>query len=239
MKSVAPLLPVCLLLVLVGDRVTGQCGRGEAALGAPAVTKVPHGIVPLFDGRVGKREYSDALHLKSTKGGMIFLKHTQSRLHIGIRAKAPGLAHVAIWQGKRVAILHASASLGCAVFEKDGKSWRLKQGFKWECRNASDSEKAQLERDDYYQTHGWVGSVTNLGPGNEVEFEIAKKRLKGARIAIVFYPMGQPRETFWFPPKLDDSSRDEALLCGKAPSTPRFVPEEWATLKFVEGRKKG
>ncbi|MBU8914371.1 MAG: hypothetical protein KOO61_10140 [Spirochaetales bacterium] len=51
--------------------------------------------------------------------------------------------------GDEIAILHSSAALGAATYQKEAGSWRLTQGFVWSGRRTDDGETAQAERDAF------------------------------------------------------------------------------------------
>jgi len=205
-----------------------------------AFVMVPKGNAPRLDGNLDQEEWADARRLNTSGGGVILVKHDGSSVFIGIRAKTQGSVSVAVaHENKKVSLLHASASLATVVFDKRGKTWRARNAFKWECRDAGRCPRAREDWLSYHRRNRWVGTLVSMGAKNEAEFQLSRKLLTKARISVVHFPFNRAEKMFWFPPQMDDSSRSKVLLDGRIPAVVDFAPECWSGLKLVEkGVKK-
>jgi hypothetical protein len=98
-------------------------------------------------------------------GGKVLMKVKDGLLYIGIEGKGAGLAHVYIKKADTIFVHHASASLGTAVYMKDGNEWKLAQPFDWKLRGIKKNDLAQAQI-DHLKQYGWVASTNNSGNGS-------------------------------------------------------------------------
>lgn len=159
-------------------------------------------------------------------GSELLILQKEGWLYIAIRANTPGMiaGNVFLQQGDRVKILHSSAALGTAVYQKNGMVWQQIQGFDWRCRDTSYTEAAKAERADFLKQEGWLAANSRMGTPNELEYQIA---LGGdsIQLAVNFLRASNPGEKMPFPTGLDD----DCILPtpGGYPREMRFSPERW------------
>jgi hypothetical protein len=103
-----------------------------------------------------------------TNGGELMLMHDAGHLYLGIRSRAMGFGSICTVDDNQISILHSSAGLGTAIFERDGDDWRRIQQFSYCCWEATQS---QLE--EFLHGDGWVASVGTKGRPEEMEYKIA------------------------------------------------------------------
>ena len=108
----------------------------------------PAGTAPLLDGIMEGNEWAGAYQTHLSDGSDLYLMQDDGFVYVGIAASGAdsGVGSLCIAQGGQVKILHSSAALGTAVYEKDGQAWQLIQPFSWRCRGTTDHEADQNER---------------------------------------------------------------------------------------------
>jgi hypothetical protein len=191
----------------------------------PAAT----GTTPVIDGTIASEEWQGARRESFSDGSELLLLRRGDDLYLGIRAKTQGLiaGNVFIEYIDGIAIHHASAALGTAVYRKDGKLWRLVRNFSWRCRGAGNGEEARAEREAFLREENWIASTSRMGTPQELEYRI---RTGGSpvRLAVAFLRATDPNIKVPWPADLDDD-------CVKPtpkglPQQLSFSPEKWAAL---------
>jgi hypothetical protein len=135
-----------------------------------------------------------------------------------------GFGSICTVDDKQVSILHSSAGLGTAIFEKEGDDWRRIQQFSYCCWGAS-----QDQLDAFLQREGWVASVGPRGVPEEMEYQIAMN--EGALTLAVVYVDDFTFETaLYWPETLDDDCLGLALIPEDPPEWLLFAPETWVTI---------
>ena len=96
---------------------------------------------PVIDGIISSGEWEDARADNFFDDSKVFLMQSEDYWYIGIRADTPDMIVVNIFiaRGNEIKILHASAALGTASYQRDEDAWLLTQEFSWSCRDTSDS----------------------------------------------------------------------------------------------------
>jgi hypothetical protein len=151
-------------------------------------------------------------------------------LRIVVSGEKPGIASVFIANGEVIKVLHASAALGTAVYERDGKRWKSVRGFEYSCRDPNDTAARQR----FFAREGWLSDVSSR-PIHHRVFSLGNKLIgQGARMAIVHFvfPKGvkvQPAST------RDDTSNPE-ILRGQTPALMSFDPATWIQANAVSKR---
>ena len=148
-----------------------------ATLPAPDVLQVPKGNTPSIDGTFSPGEWDDALKTDLTNGGELMLMHDDGYLYMGIRSREMGYGSICNVDDNQISILHSSAGLGTAIFERSGDDWRRIQQFSYCCWEAS-----QSQLDEFLLRDGWVASVGTKGVPEEMEYQIAME--DGLRFAV-------------------------------------------------------
>ena len=213
----------------VGRIVKSVIAEGRGAVQRAGTILLPSGTPPVIDGTITTEEWQGARRESFSDGSELLLVRRGDDLYLGIRAKTKGLiaGNVFIELSDGIAIHHASAALGTAVYRKDGEVWRLVRNFSWRCRGIGNSEEARAERDAFLREEGWVASTSAMGTPQELEYRI-RTGTAPIRLAVTFLSASAPNVKISWPADLDDD-------CIKPtprglPPTLRFSPEKWATI---------
>lgn len=193
-----------------------------------SIIEIPKTKPITVDGKMNVAEWNEALAQNFKNGGSLKLSHDGEFLQIGVQGGIAGLSHVYLMKGNDVYVLHASASLGMAVYHLEGEKWQPFQKFNWELRDQATNNEASSA---YLKTNDWLGSVTST-PSIEREYKIGMKYRDGEifRLAVVY--LGNPMSPQLFPDTLADDTLKRELLFGREPIGLSFKKEQWATLKL-------
>jgi hypothetical protein len=174
-------------------------------------------------------EWSDAKRELFSDGSELFMKLHEGYLYLGIRARAPGMivGNIFLSQGDRVSILHSSAALGTAVYEKGADGFQQTQDFVWRCRSSSNSPSAQAAREAFLQEEGWLADISYMGIPEELEYKIAMSD-GSLRLAVTFTPASGVSVRIYWPLSLADDSIKAPQ--GEFPKNMQFYPSTWATV---------
>ena len=198
---------------------------------APAgpIIAIPNGNLPTLDGTMSADEWSDAKQELFFDGSELLMKHHEGYLYLGIRASAPGMivGNIFVNRGDRVSILHSSAALGTAIYEKSADGFQQTQDFVWRCRSSSNSPSAQAERDAFLQQEGWVADNSYMGTPQELEYKIAMPN-GSLRLAVTFTPASDISVRIYWPLGLADDCTKSPQ--GEFPTIMQFSPSTWATV---------
>jgi hypothetical protein len=196
----------------------------------PAAVVVLQGSSPTLDGTLSPGEWDNATVETFADGSELLLMHAGGYLYLGIRANTTEMivGNVFIQRGDEITIFHSSAALGTAIYQKGEDHWHQVQDFTWQCRDASDSDIAQAERDAFLQQEGWVAANSRMGTPEELEYriEIAEDAL---RLAVNFIRGSNPNEKIPWPAGLDDDCIKPTP--GGLPPEMQFSPELWGVNK--------
>jgi hypothetical protein len=222
------LIKTNLVLLLLAALLMQGCGSAPQEEPTPTVTEVP---MPVIDGTLSPGEWEDARVEYFFEGSELLWMQSEDYWYIGIRADTPEMIVVNIFikRGDTINILHASAALGTAAYQKEGDSWMLTQEFTWSCRDTSESAEALAERAAFLEAEGWVSTNTYIGNLNESEFQIERQE-DSLRVAVTFMIVPGNSPTFWPTSLTDASSRDLDSLPGRID----FSPEEWGVIPPTE-----
>jgi len=193
---------------------------------------VPQGLPPAIDGIIALDEWESARRELFTDGSDLFLMHAGGYLYLGIRANTPGMivGNVFVERGGEIAILHSSAALGTAVYQKGTDTWQQVRDFSWSCRDTSASEAAQAERAAFLRTEHWVAANARMGNPNELEYQIEVSEDR-VLLSVVFLRASDPDEKISWPTDLEDACTKPTP--GGLPQNMDFSPGQWGTLTFV------
>jgi formylglycine-generating enzyme required for sulfatase activity len=197
---------------------------------AQTMVGVPQGSSPTLDGTLSPGEWNNATVETFADGSELLLMHAGGYLYLGIRANTTEMivGNVFIQRGDEITIFHSSEALGTAIYQKGEDHWHQVQDFTWQCRDASDSDIAQAERDAFLQQEGWVAANSRMGTPEELEYriEIAEDAL---RLAVNFIRGSNPNEKIPWPAGLDDDCIKPTP--GGLPPEMQFSPELWGVNK--------
>lgn len=225
-------------LILVIPLLSSGCRQSSTSTStapdAPSPTlqsniSVPQGTAPAIDGTMSPGEWDSAWVGTFSEGSELLLMYSEGDLYLGIRAKTPEMivGNVFLDLGDEIAILHASAALGTALYQKGVDSWQRTQDFVWRCRATDNSELAQAERDAFLREEHWVAANARMGSPNELEYRI-EAACDTLRLAVNFLRASDPNLKIPWPIDLDDDCIKPTP--GGLPAQLLFSPDRWATI---------
>ncbi|MBU1880131.1 MAG: SUMF1/EgtB/PvdO family nonheme iron enzyme, partial [Chloroflexi bacterium] len=203
---------------------------------SPPEIDVPPGPAPTLDGVIAPGEWDDARREQLTDGSELLLLHANGYLYVGIRAntKSTITGNIYVYRGDEIDILHSSAALGTATYERAQDGWQRTQDFVWRCRATTNSPTAQKERETFLQEEHWVANNGRMGTPGELEYQIEMP--EGSLRLAVTYRAAAP-ERFYWPSGLDDDCITASD--GPIPEKLRFSPEKWATARAMTAASVG
>jgi len=196
--------------------------------GAPSILHVPQGEAPTIDGTLSPGEWDGAATGLFADGSELFLMYGDGYLYLAIRSITPEMiaGNIFVDRGDEIAILHASAALGTALYAKAGDRWEQTQGFVWRCRRTGNGAAAQAERDAFLQEEHWAAANSRTGTPAELEYQIAVAD-ETVRLAANILRSSNPDEKTAWPAGLDDDCIKPTP--GGLPEASHFSPGKWAT----------
>lgn len=206
--------------------------------GATGPVVVSSGGSVTVDGTIGAEEWKGATGVK-VGANEYLLQIDGEHLCVAVRGVKQVILTVAIESDKGVRVLHASASLGEARYEKDGDGYKRAADFVWGCSdNSRASEEAKAtEREKYLKEKGWLGATIGRG-GHEPEMKIRLADMKGikdrdgAAITVnVLSAFATGKEKGAAGDRWPEGVRDDTvamgLRMGNAPEKAAFKVETW------------
>jgi len=201
---------------------------------------VPLGSPPLLDGVLSPGEWTNAYEGRLSDGSGLFLMQDGDYLYVAIRpgSTGNGVGSLCVDRSDQVSVLHSSAALGTAVYERNGGSWQRTRDFQWSCRDTGSSPPAQAERAAFLEEEGWLANNGRMGVPQEVEYQIS---MPGEPLRLAVAYLGPPDfdTVAWWPPGLQDDCRDPRMLQGPIAEEAHFSPETWARFHPAERSTPG
>jgi len=120
---------------------------------------VPESVAPAIDGAIGDGEWDKATVTTMTDGSsLLWMRHGRT-LYVAVDGSTIGAVNLTLAIDDDIWILHSSAALGSARYQRGGPDWTLAHGFSWCCRNATDSTArlALLEQEGWQANIGFTG----------------------------------------------------------------------------------
>jgi hypothetical protein len=191
--------------------------------------RVPPGEPPTIDGTLSAGEWDGARVETFSDGSELFLLYSGGYLYLGVRGSKPELVagNIYLDHGGEIAILHASAALGTAIYARQGESWNRTQDFNWRCRATDDGPAAVAEREAFFEEERWVAANSYMGTPNELEYKI-EVATPTVRLAMNLMRSSNIYVKVIWPAALgDDISRPAP---GEMPAQMQFDPEQWVTI---------
>lgn len=195
------------------------------ALALTAALDVPRGSATVIDGTIAAEEWKSATRVELTNGGHALLQHDGTFLYVAIQGPRTGIASLCMPQGNDVAILHASAALGTAVF-KDGIVTRE---FVWTNRDTKDT----AARDRFLAAEQWFANATPRGHvEREMQIAIAGRKEIPLTIAFMSFAPNEEQRIHVWPAGLKDACASIDLAAGKTAGTLTFDRAQWGVLRL-------
>jgi putative hemolysin len=215
----------------------GECAPASksGSTVAPSLTSagliiaIPNANPPTLDGTLSPGEWDDAWRESFSDGSELFLKHAEGYLYLGIRANPADMivGNIFVDHGDQVSILHSSAALGTAIYEKRSDGWERTQDFVWRCRDSSNSPSAQAAREKFFQEEGWLANISYMGTPQELEYKIAMPG-GSLQLAVTFTPTSDVSVRIHWPVSLADDCINAPQ--GRFPTVMQFSPSTWVTV---------
>jgi hypothetical protein len=158
-------------------------------------------------------------------GGDVTLRRQGDDLLIAVNGPRAGLASLCVGDDTRVRILHASAAVGEATYERSGDTWALTSKFDFKLRDTRAGPPSEQERNDYFSSMGWVANASRAGDPKR-EFRV---RVTGAIqfVGVTFFTTDEPTLISHWPASMDDDCRAVRVAQGFLPGTATFRPGSW------------
>lgn len=198
-------------------------------LGEPVV--VPPGRTPTIDGTIAAEEWECATIESFADGSLLYLMHDDEYLYLAIRSDGPDMivTNVHLELDDEIAVLHASAALGTAIYQAGEHGWEQIANYDWCCRGRVNDTAAEEARQDFLASDGWLATNSRLGQPNEMEYQIALPAGE-ARLAVVFLRLTQPDVRVPWPVGLHDDCIEPQASGFEDHS--HFSPETWVTIEL-------
>jgi hypothetical protein len=165
-----------------------------------------------------------------TGGGDVTITRDGEVWRVTVTGPRASLASLCPAEGNRVRILHASAAVGEAVYERAGDEWKLVSGFDFKLRDTRKGPApTDAERRDYLAATGWVANADSSGERPRA-FIIQSSRAPQF-LGVTFLATSDPMTVSHWPASLDDGCREIKVAQGYLPPTARFRPESWHPLR--------
>lgn len=198
-----------------------------AAVAQPVpILKTPR---PVLDGRVSEDEWALALHIELGLGADAWLGWWQGSLYVGLRGPSMLIGSLLVESEGTVRVLHASAALGTGVYQRDGSSWTLVQGFAWQCRMTGFSDAAAAQRDAFLEQYGWLATISRLGPVEEMEYRL-DETLAASRLLVLAMTLSDGYPILAWPVSPEDAERHRGIITGPLPDGTSFDLASWLNL---------
>jgi TolB protein len=194
----------------------------------PSTIFAPQGAPATIDGVISQGEWDSALPIDLANGELL-LMHADGYLYVGIRSDRLGLGSICVLADDEISVLHSSAALGTATYEKAGDEWLKIRDFLWTNREVSSSTQALEERTDHLERENWLASNGLTGRYNEMEYQIEMTDDE-VRLAVTYLMSPDYETTDFWPDTLGTGCRNFEPLQSDAPEAVLFAPETWMTV---------
>ncbi len=196
----------------------------------PPVVEMTGDLAPVIDGVIEPDEWDQAVVDYFEDGSELYLLRSGEFLYLAVRAIPAQMiaGNVFLNEGDRITILHTSAALGTATFQKENTTWRKIEDFDWCCRSRIETDTVSEARADFFISEGWLGINSFLGNVNELEYQIHLPE-SGQSIAVNFLWADDPDRKQDWPIGLSDGVA--APAAGGFQETMDFSPDNWFLLK--------
>jgi len=158
-------------------------------------------------------------------GGDVTLRWSREELHVTVTGPRAGLASLCIGDESRVRILHASAAVGEAVYERSGEQWVLKSKFEFKLRDTRTGPPTEAERAQYLSSMGWVANASRAGDVARAFTVHLSDRIRF--VGVTFLSTDEPMTLSYWPPSMDDGCREMTVAQGYLPDSAPFRPAGW------------
>lgn len=132
----------------------------------------------VVDGTIDANEWAGAVVEVMNDGTEVRFLQNDGYVYVAIAGAEVGAVNVLLAAGDVVRVLHSSAALGSALYERDGDAWVLVSDFDWCCRSGTDD----TARTELLTREGWQASIGYAGEAGHVEYQVLME--DGSFVAI-------------------------------------------------------
>jgi hypothetical protein len=217
LRSTAPLVLLLSLSVHAAPRVQ--------------VPRVP--TSPKVDGVITSKEWKDAVRVPLGSSGHAMLQHNGNYLFIALVGRRAGIGSLCTMNKDVVQVLHASAALGTATFQRQAEKWTNTRPFTWTNRDTSDTAEALADRKKFLDEEGWFANAQPQGSvKREYQIRIGGRREIPLALAFMgFIRKGEFDLSSW-PEKLPDACGELDLAGGDLEREYTFDPSTWGVAEM-------
>ena len=207
---------------------------------AESVT-IPKGSTITVDGVSAEQEWDDATTVDFEGGEYLKMKQDGEYVLLAIKGEKLGISSVAIHAENEVKILHASAGLITAVYNRQGESWVQTEEFRSERQRMVSAEKdnpARIAKN--LELYGWGANILPLKPPVDfdqqtvTEYKISLSLLKNgvSTLSVVFSQRTAKLPLARAPKGLADDSLLKSMVHGANVEILHFAPDTWLRLEW-------
>jgi hypothetical protein len=162
-------------------------------------------------------------------GGEVTMRQDADNLRVTVTGPRAGLASLCVGDESRVRILHASAAIGEATYERSGDRWILKAGFDFRLRDTRTGPPSDADRTSYLSTMGWVANASRAG--DAVRAFTVRLSDPIRFVGVTFLATDEPMAVSHWPAPMDDDCRAVKIAQGYLPDSAQFRPAGWHRIK--------
>ncbi|HEX8254698.1 MAG TPA: hypothetical protein VF846_16260 [Thermoanaerobaculia bacterium] len=213
------------ILLLVATAVQAAEQKKANRVSVPRVQ-----AVPTIDGKLSPKEWTSARQVALADGAHARLQHDGRFLYIALIGKRAGIGSICTPNGtqSQVRVLHASAGLGTAVYDKKGDKWSLTRGFTFTNRDTSNSQTGIKDKKAFLAAEGWFANTHPAGT-MEREYQLPIGGRREVPLVLSFMSFLGPNELdldAW-PETVTDACVELDLAGGWTEREYTFAPETW------------
>lgn len=203
----------------------------SAALSALlAVGASAQAAAPVVDGVMGAGEWAGASHEALRGGGDLYLAQRDGVLQLALRGTRAGLASICLGNDRVVTILHSSAAVASARYERAGDQWELKSRFEFALRDSPRTGgPSAADRAAFFEKSGWVSNTSNAG--NVAREFLVRLAPEFSFLAVTFLATDEPMAAATWPPTAVDDCTSVRFGQGFLPESASFKPATWHSLR--------
>lgn len=163
-----------------------------------------------------------------TNGGELTTRRDGDILHVSVVGPRTGLASLCVGDATQVRILHASAAVGDALYEKADGGWTLKHGFAWRLRDAPSAAVPAAAAEAFFAETGWVANASHAGsPKRDFRIRITDRT---QFLGVTYLSVTDPMAVSYWPNTLSDDCKQMKIGQGFLPDVAQFRPETWTRI---------
>jgi hypothetical protein len=162
-------------------------------------------------------------------GGQVTLRQDGGDLHVTVTGPRTGLASLCIGNESRVRILHASAAIGEAAYERSAEQWVLRSKLEFKLRDTRTGPPSEADRTQYLSTMGWVANASRSGDVTRTFTVHLGERIR--YLGVTYLATDEPMALSHWPASMDDGCREMKIAQGYLPDTAQFRPAGWHRIK--------